>query len=609
MTHRPSPSGGAVGTAVAALSWLVVALVASGSATATFPGDNGLIAFASNRHPLLANPTFFAVDVSGGVPEELTGAARDAAWGVPSPDGRLVAFTRGGYWQHPLEIWLMNADGSDQRLLVRGWDPVWSPDGKTIAYEAGYGECGGYRCGHTIALWSVQVDGSGVRLLSAASRNPSWSPNSRRLVFEAALDPYGTAHGIRVASSNGTNARWLAREARVPVWSPNGRLIAYSSVHGLHVVRPDGTGRRRLTAHSWMPIWAAGGTRLAYVCAKDRALCTVDVRGRRRRVLARGVLEEEVGVHSKAAAPVAAWSRSGARLAYARRDGIFVVNVDGRGRRRVTANETGARLGRLKWSPDERRLLFTQVLDATDLEIYTVAADGSGVQPLTDNAVEDVGPSWSPDGTRLAFSRRRARGHVYDVWVMTASGDGERIVARDAGISSWTRDGSRLLIRRGGSTYSVSPEGGDERRSGPAFYMSSSSPDGSKLAFVGERASDYGEVFVAAADGSNARRLTSGAEVYGRLSWSPDGTTLAFYSYGYRQKGVYTVRVDGTGLTRVAAGAGDPSFSPDGTALAFSSGSDGTGRIEVSGLDGSARRVVTAARGSTVEPDWQPVPR
>jgi hypothetical protein len=96
MIEGASMAGRCVASAVAAFACLAVALVASGSATATFPGRNGLIAFESDRHPLLDNPQFFAVDARGGIPELLTGVAQESALGATSPDRKLVAFTRSG---------------------------------------------------------------------------------------------------------------------------------------------------------------------------------------------------------------------------------------------------------------------------------------------------------------------------------------------------------------------------------------------------------------------------------------------------------------------------------------------------------------------------------
>lgn len=605
-----------VASAVAAFACLTVALVASGSATATFPGRNGLIAFSSNRHPLLHHPQIFSLSVRGGQLRNLSKSPADDSDSTLSPDGKRIAFSRQG------DIWLMNADGSGQRLLASGGRrPVWSPSGRMIAFNGrGPGECppAAVRC--SVAVWTVRVDGSALRRLEPGSRHASWSPSGRRIAYEAAVDLVeGRAHGIRVANADGSHARWLARRAgTAPAWSPDGRLIAYVENFAINVVRPDGSGRRRLAA-SWFAIWAPRGNRLAYPCgrrdpdADTRALCIIDADGGGRRLVARGVAGPAYGENpAYGADPVAAWSPRGQRLAYVRPDGIFIVNADGRGRTRLARKPKNLTIGSLGWSADGRRLLFTEMIDYNDSEIYTAAADGSGVKPLTRNEFSDFQPAWAPDGRRLAFVRNRDF-TFNEIWVMNADGSEQRFVTRDGIEPSWTADGDSIVFtrERAGplgsverSIHSVAVSTGRERLLVSVGFGGAPSSDGKKLAFLSN-----GAVFIAAPDGSGQTRLGAGT---GRVRWSPDSTTLAFGCTP--ATALCTIRVDGTDSSPVVR-INDPTvhsyaFSPEGTELAFSSGDVlATSQIEVSGVDGSGRRVITAARGYNANVDWQPLPR
>lgn len=617
MPHPPLSSR-FLGAAVAAFAGLAVALVATGAATATSPGRNGLIAFASDRDPLLQHPQIFSLRIRGGQPRNLSRSAADDYDPAPSPDGRRIAFSRDG------EIWLMNADGSRQRLLARGGShPVWSPDGRTIAYNGvGPGECppGAYRCGHLVAVWTVRLDGSARRLLETGSRNASWSPSGRRIAYEGAVDPYGGANGIRVANADGTHARWVARAGARPSWAPSGRLIAYvvnarDGEPRIQVVRADGTARRRLAAGT-LPIWASRGNRLAYQCGRRvdasaggtaSALCVVDTRGEHRRVVARGVVLG-AGVSSETTGAV--WSPRALELAYAGSKGIFVVGADGRGRRRVARTARRIAISSLSWSAKGPRLVFTETIPQNDLEIYTVAADGSGVKRLTRNDVDDLQPSWAPDGRRLAVVRlTAARPARPDIWVMNADGSGQRLITRNGVEPSWTSDGSRIVFTRfgpePGSTFSVTVSTGREQLLVSGGFHGAPSPDGTKLAFVRGSIEDY-HVFIAAADGSGETSLARGG---GPLSWSPDSTTLLFS--GCARGSVCTVRADGSGVRQIPIAepwGGAYSYSPDGTALTFSSGTGyPTSQIEASGVDALGRRVITAALGRNADPDWQPL--
>jgi dipeptidyl aminopeptidase/acylaminoacyl peptidase len=261
-------------------------------------------------------------------------------------------------------------------------------------------------------------------------------------------------------------------------------------------------------------------------------------------------------------APIAAWSPRGLRLAYARPEGIFVVNANGRGRRRVARRTNGILLDRLRWSADGRRLLFAQWRDGNDLEIYTVSADGSGVRALTDNAVADSRPSWAPDGTRLAFMRKEGRS-AYDIWVVDASGGHERLVASNGVNPEWTADG-RIVFSRGKWTYCVSVAGGDERVLMPARDQNSLSPDGTKVAFFDD-GPRFRQLFVAAPNGAGTRPLTP-IDLEERLSWSPDSSRIAFL--GMDDAGTRGIDIIPPGRRRLDACRHDPERLPERIVLA-----------------------------------------
>jgi Tol biopolymer transport system component len=93
--------------------------------------------------------------------------------------------------------------------------------------------------------------------------------------------------------------------------------------------------------------------------------------------------------------------------------GIFVINPDGSGRRRLT--DVSARAKGAAWSPNGRRIALYGSADSggdANFDIYVMNADGTGRTRLTNSPAREVQPAWSPDGRRIAYGRDD------DVWIM-----------------------------------------------------------------------------------------------------------------------------------------------------------------------------------------------
>ncbi|MFE2876968.1 hypothetical protein ACFXG6_11220 [Streptomyces roseus] len=203
--------------------------------------------------------------------------------------------------------------------------------------------------------------------------------------------------------------------------------------------------------------------------------------------------------------------------------------------------------------------------------------------------------------------------------VTAASGPrdaGTRTVAADAADAGNTRvtyAGTRhRSLGRVATGTSSTPLFGE----GPAHQDLQPAASGDRLVFASRRDERTPQVYLRSADGS-VRRLTSGLDVANpRLT--PDGRSVVFDSAqsngsGATQRDLWTVRTDGTGLTRLTdspANEEHPTVSPEGGRLAYSSDGDrATGRqVYVRPLrGGSATRVTDPANGEATEPVWKPV--
>ena len=220
------------------------------------------------------------------------------AW---SPDGRKMLFERLNP-RHPHgpvpgqiaeDIHVMNADGSGQRRLTRSPardnHPVWSPDGRRIAFDRGRD------------VWVMNPDGSGQRSLTPAahwwSGGSAWSPDGRKLAFTRRAREWaaGKAH-IYVMNADGSERRRLTLRGGSPAWSPDGKMIAVDGgqrwrldptpPHGIFVMNADGSEKRRLTQRGGDPAWSPDGQMIAFDrpvgTGAELVVMTADGRGERR---------------------------------------------------------------------------------------------------------------------------------------------------------------------------------------------------------------------------------------------------------------------------------------------------------------------------------------
>ncbi len=246
-------------------------------------------------------------------------------------------------------------------------------------------------------------------------------------------------------------------------------------------------------------------------------------------------------------------------------------------------------------------------------EIYSMAADGSNVVDLTKSKVDEYWPTWSPDGSEIAYIRRFA------LYTMNADGSEQHKVI-DANCvrcraQAWSPDGTRIAFHQevegNMDIYVVKADGTGLTRvtHNPAVDVQPAwSPDGHLIAFKSRR-HRHGDIFVIHPDGTGIAPVTSSrGNDYGP-DWSPDGSEIAFASHRDGATELYVINADGTDERRLTdtqnAYEDFPAWSPDGKWIAFDGGRR-HGEICVMRPDGSGRHPVTSGRGDPAGPDWQP---
>jgi Tol biopolymer transport system component len=253
----------------------------------------------------------------------------------------------------------------------------------------------------------------------------------------------------------------------------NGK-IAYSNKKQIHVIDPDGSGDVQLTFgdnRSRSPAWSPDGSKIAFLRGnKPSSLLIMSADGTDRTLIQRRISKHRYYFFGRPA-----WSPDGTQIAFSTAARFFTSSNDRR------------------W----------------DLRLYVVNVDGSGLTRISRGRHQDSGPSWSPDGNRIAFTTRGGA-------LATMNPDG----------SNRTR-----LVRRG---------------SDPDW-----SPDGSQITFVRRVGRTSTDVFLANSDGTDRVRLTSTPDRWESTPvFSPDGTKIAFTSGIWRNE-IFIMSTAGTDVVRV----------------------------------------------------------
>ena len=252
-------------------------------ASASFPGKNGRIAF-------VLGPDVYTINPDGSDIRQLTnlGADGGAFWESWSPDGKQIVFNEYRPQDFLGQLWLMNADGSNQRLLLADAEfdderPSFTPDGNSVVFS---------RCRLDIeacALFRMEINGGAIRAithfeLGIQDLSPHYSLDNTLTFTGVARN--GIICAIELTDPQESGLRRLTPAplaARQPDWSPDGRRIAFSThCRGLDgnpeneeiwTVNAKGDALLRLTKngddyfsgpHDFHPSWSPQGDAIVF---------------------------------------------------------------------------------------------------------------------------------------------------------------------------------------------------------------------------------------------------------------------------------------------------------------------------------------------------------
>lgn len=229
-----------------------------------------------------------------------------------SPEGKRITF--GSVRNGKVWIAVMDADGSNQKLLVEGNAPDWSPDGSKIAFSR--------PTPTSVEIWVINADGSGEKQIThsgTAKVGPSWSPDGKQMAFIMIKNPgsqFDPQPQIGIINSDGKNERILTTEKRInihlesngdtticetandanaPAWSPiDNRIAFWSGIETQYgqiwTINSDRTGSKQLTEdcnhrNSDDPSWSPDGKQILFSTGRSgrNELWVMDANGENER--------------------------------------------------------------------------------------------------------------------------------------------------------------------------------------------------------------------------------------------------------------------------------------------------------------------------------------
>lgn len=227
-------------------------------------------------------------------------------------------------------------------------------------------------------------------------------------------------------------------------------------------------------------------------------------------------------------------------------DGLYIINEDGTGRRRLIGNNAEFP----NWSPDGSLIAITANPAGGNDTLFTIRPDGSEFKPVSRSPERKHSPAWSPDGTRMVY------------------------------VGSWNNNPNLFILDLATDERERVTDFGNNQS--PAW-----SPDGTQIAFASARNGDDYEIYVIHANGRETngdrpKQLTrprQGGKSRLSPAWSPDGKHIAFSAGGWDspRHDIYVMDVNGGNIRRITdhpAGDEHPTWLRDGRGLVFSSWRD-----------------------------------